>query len=47
MLTNACYISDLRRFEADYPKWRIRVPPEEILLQFVTQSVRSSRPEKS
>ena len=21
-----CYISDLRRFENDYPKWRIRVP---------------------
>jgi CDP-paratose 2-epimerase len=36
-----CYISDLRRFQTDYPKWSIRVPLEEILLQFVTPSVRA------
>ena len=30
-----CYISDLRRFEQDYPKWRIRVSLEETLRQFV------------
>jgi CDP-paratose 2-epimerase len=36
-----CYISDLRRFQTDYPNWRIVVPLEEILLQFVTPSVRA------
>lgn len=33
--------SDLLRFQTDYPKWRIRVPLEEILRQFVTPSVRA------
>ena len=36
-----CHISDLRRFQTDYPQWRIRVPLEEILLQFVTPGVRA------
>jgi CDP-paratose 2-epimerase len=30
-----CYISDLRRFRQDYPKWRIEVSLSEILEQFV------------
>ncbi|HET7183638.1 MAG TPA: NAD-dependent epimerase/dehydratase family protein [Terriglobales bacterium] len=31
-----CYISDLRRFQSDYPNWRIRVSLEEILHQFMS-----------
>ena len=33
-----CYISDLRRFQADYPKWRLRVPLEDVLQQFIPQA---------
>ncbi len=36
-----CYISDLRRFQSDYPKWRVRVPMEEILRQLAQPAVRA------
>jgi CDP-paratose 2-epimerase len=31
-----CYISDLRRFQRDYPGWRIEVSLDEVLEQFVS-----------
>jgi len=37
-----CYISDLRRFQADYPTWNIQVSLDEILNQFALLKVASS-----
>jgi CDP-paratose 2-epimerase len=31
---HVCYISDLRRFQQDYPEWKIEVSLEDILTQF-------------
>lgn len=35
-----CYISDLRRFQADYPEWKIRVSLNEIFEQFAVSNAK-------
>jgi CDP-paratose 2-epimerase len=35
-----CYISDLRRFQADYPEWKIQVSLNEIFEQFAVSNAK-------